>query len=465
MENQTFNATPSVPSVNRKKLSKVISTCTAEDLNTWRQTHNYILKNITSENYEVIVPDLDFDAFRLATNKIYSVTPESHYIKPAIMQVVRDAISAKAPNRIGWYLQQFLKIECAKQQVHANDYLLIWDADTLPLKPLEFLDDKGNLYFYTGVENHAPYFDTLARLTGTKKIFDDSFIAQCIPLQANHAKEFCRTIEIIHKKDWMIAVCDCLDGSSISEFSEYESLGNFISTNYPDQVRLADGRWHRRGTSIFGSASDIAGDQINLLSKYYDFIAFERWDDQPFRGANIGCGNQRLEKTYLGNSILNIDIEDFAASDFLLDCNDSKWCFRDNQFEHVIINSVIEHVNSPLNVFKELNRIMAPGGVLQFEVPFISSYNHGTHITHVRGFTFDSFNFLFNKDNYLYRYEDKNPFDFRLVQFWRENVIDGRLVHESFDKIPSRHGLSDWLQKLHQFVIPGTFGFVLQKIS
>ena len=63
--------------------------------------------------------------------------------------------------RVGWYEQQFLKMEYSK--ICKNDYYLIWDSDTIPIKPVKMFDNNKPI-FDMKKEHHSPYFITLDKL-------------------------------------------------------------------------------------------------------------------------------------------------------------------------------------------------------------------------------------------------------------------------------------------------------------
>lgn len=76
----------------------------------------------------------------------------------------------------GWYLQQFLKMGFAMSE-YSEDYYLIWDADTLPVRKIDFFHDNKVLFCLKD-EYHIPYFDTLKKIIGQSKAISQSFIAE-----------------------------------------------------------------------------------------------------------------------------------------------------------------------------------------------------------------------------------------------------------------------------------------------
>lgn len=93
--------------------------------------------------------------------------------------------------RLKWYYQQFLKISfILNQKITKNTNILLWDADTLILKKINFTDSKNIAINYANVfEYHKPYFLTAQKLL-KKKIFKyhKSSINQFIYLQSDDVK-------------------------------------------------------------------------------------------------------------------------------------------------------------------------------------------------------------------------------------------------------------------------------------
>lgn len=52
-----------------------------------------------------------------------------------------------------------------------DDYFLIWDADTIPLRKLEFFDGQGRMLLTKAEEYHPPYFQTYEKILGQPRTF------------------------------------------------------------------------------------------------------------------------------------------------------------------------------------------------------------------------------------------------------------------------------------------------------
>ena len=449
--------------------SKIVSVCCKKDLKTWKISSRNIVRFIESSEYFVIVPDLEVDDFKQASPEIYQVLPESNVIGTYDLNYFKSIIPEVFSARAGWYLQQFIKIEFLRKL--NNENCLIWDADTVPLKKINFIDLNGNFLFFKGIDKpkfHQPYFDLIKELLGMDRLHEESFISQCFPVNSIWVQEFCAEIQERNNTNfWIDAVMSKINHSKgISGFSEYESLGVFISNKYNHKFSFKyQGYFTRNGTALIGSPENLDKFEWFDLRYHYDFVGFEEYEKIKIKGINLGCGNDRKIETFKGNRFLNVDLENYEAVDMIMDV-EKKWPFPDLYFEHIAANNIIEHVNNVLSIFTEINRCLEVGGIIDIEVPFIGSYNHGTDITHKRGLTFASFNFLFSDSrNYLFREKELYRYNYRLVHFFRENIQADKLIREYFNEIPPRGTYIEWIDKVSRHEIPGTFGFTFQKLS
>jgi len=408
------------------------------------------------------------ELFQLITPEKFTVEPESKYCETYNLEYIKKYLPVNMTNRAGWYLQQILKIEFIRRQ-NEDENILIWDSDTVPLKKLDFINERGILEMYEGIHHpriHEPYFNTIKSILGIDREINKSFISQNMIVKSKWIVNLCDSIqEHTGEFNWINALLSRIDyNSSISAFSEYETIGTFINKYFNTEWKFKDNSdYYRNGTALLGCPSNINNNEWMDLVKYWDYITFENYEKVFVRGLNIGCGNDRIEKTSDGNLFLNIDLERYQGVDMILDVSKT-FPFPKAQFNYIIANNILEHVDDVLTVISEIDRCLMVGGLLKIEVPFIGSYNHGTDITHKRGMTYSSFNFLFNDArNYLYREQKLRKFNYKLIKFERENIVNGSLVREFFEDIPRLGEYSEWIAKVHNFQIPGTFGFLFLK--
>jgi hypothetical protein len=179
----------------------------------------------------------------------------------------------RQPQRAGWYLQQFLKLSFG-QYAGVFRYL-IWDADTVLLKPIEFFDGEMVL-LNRAREFNKPYFDTFERLLGYAAPLKSSVISQYAPIESAHVGEMQNQIESRHGREWIEAVLAGLPGDFQSEFSEYETYGNFLASRYPHKIRLVRHKWLRYGADVVGNVETQSLEALKRKFARYSYVAFER---------------------------------------------------------------------------------------------------------------------------------------------------------------------------------------------
>ena len=100
---------------------------------------------------------------------------------------------------------------------------------------------------------------------------------------------------------------------------------------------------------------------------------------------NLGCGFDKRE------GWVNADGFKECEPDVLMDIETFPWPFQDDQFDHVLMKHVLEHVGATFadfrSVMRELYRILKPGGVLEIHVPHFRHDTYWSDPTHVRAFT------------------------------------------------------------------------------
>jgi len=91
-----------------------------------------------------------------------------------------------------WYEQQFLKM--AYSRICKNEYYLIWDADTIPIKSILFFKNN-HPFFDMKTEHHIPYFQTMKRLLPDLKFSNKSYISEHQMIKTEYMKNLLDEIE------------------------------------------------------------------------------------------------------------------------------------------------------------------------------------------------------------------------------------------------------------------------------
>jgi hypothetical protein len=181
--------------------------------------------------------------------------------------------------RAGWYFQQFLKMSaCFLPDI--SDHYLIWDADTLMLNPIGFLNDQNQVLIKPSSEYHQPYFDTYGKLLGKARSVDYSFISEHFFINSHYMRELISAIQehVSPLKPWVWNIMNTVETKHLSGagFSEYETYGNFVNTVHPGAFALRPLKTIRYGARKFGPIPN----QYDLyrLSLSYSYASFESWD-------------------------------------------------------------------------------------------------------------------------------------------------------------------------------------------
>ena len=255
-------------------INNVISLCTKKDLDTWKISSQFILKNIHSKKYTLIVPEKELHIFKKNTSRQYVIISEDKYIDFKFF--LKKYIPENKLKMLGWYFQQFIKIEelSKGKNEHIN---LIWDADTIPLKNLNFYKDE-KINYYKGTEYHKPYFDFIKRTLNLEKKNNFSFIAQSFAAKSDWVCSFLRSIEKKNNQLWYEFFIKNIDFSMPNAFSEYETLGTFFYENYSNKMQILDYKWIRNGNSLIGNIKNL--DNKFYMLKDIHFISFEKTDSK-----------------------------------------------------------------------------------------------------------------------------------------------------------------------------------------
>jgi SAM-dependent methyltransferase len=88
------------------------------------------------------------------------------------------------------------------------------------------------------------------------------------------------------------------------------------------------------------------------------------------RGLNVGCGDTRLDPR-----MVNVDLVPTPAAAVLADT--LALPFMAGSFSLVVSQETVEHVADPFRAVREMARVLAPGGTLYLQAPFVIGYHPG----------------------------------------------------------------------------------------
>lgn len=145
---------------------------------------------------------------------------------------------------------------------------------------------------------------------------------------------------------------------------------------------------------------------------------------------NLGCGFDKRE------GFINADGFEACNPDVLMDIESAPWPFEDNQFEYILMKHVLEHVGATMAEFKqvmrELYRVTAPNGIIEIQVPHHQHSGFWSDPTHVRAFTYQTFEMMSRarNDDWISRGVNYTMLSYVLeVDF---EAVEGTYVYDSY---------------------------------
>lgn len=171
---------------------------------------------------------------------------------------------------VGWYLQMLLKLYAPFVIPGISSNVLVIDADTIFMNPVEFLNDSnGGLFCYSTLRAKNRYLQHAGRLVpGYKRVYSKVYsVCHHMLFQRAILEDLFNTVEQHHKTSFWNAFCDCVDIDGIGGASEYEIYYNF-ALRRTNQVELRKLKWKNSGSI----------EQRNRYKKNgYHFVSFHTY--------------------------------------------------------------------------------------------------------------------------------------------------------------------------------------------
>jgi hypothetical protein len=252
----------------------VVVACLRRDLPKLARAHENLRRFVAMKQLHVITARHDFPAFQKVLGGGVALIDESEMIPGVTLAALKVIPLARLSQGPGWYFQQFLKFQFAFHQTD-DDYYLIWDADTVPLRPLQFFDAQGRMLLTQAQEFHRPYFQTYENILGRPAQREFSFIAQHLLVQKSVLREMLAEIErhCAGEETWPWKIMRNLAGEGSNRFSEFETYGHYLKEKYPGRAVFRELPWLRHGATACGFQPTPA--DLTQLSEKYFFASFE----------------------------------------------------------------------------------------------------------------------------------------------------------------------------------------------
>lgn len=255
----------------------------------------------------------------------------------------------------GWYLQQFIKM--AYSFVCKEEYYLVWDADVVPVVPLELFNSEGKPYFTTESENHKPYFDTLG-------VLFDGKIGREAGVSFNGTGHMVIKTSIMRELIMKIEANEKIPGKYFYEkiiwsirkedianlgFSEFETYGNYTYKYYSDLYQLRKLRICRHALMLIGK--NVKPQVMNWASDSYDIIIFETKEKKSI--ISFCLSNKLVREKYTFQQVVHwymkyIYVFDAGIQNFLQNISGVFWRFARN-------------ISEKMGIYDELKRLQNKG--------------------------------------------------------------------------------------------------------
>jgi len=106
------------------------------------------------------------------------------------------------------------------------------------------------------------------------------------------------------------------------------------------------------------------------------------------KSLNIGCG------TNIKKGFVNLDRVKLSGVDVIHDLNKFPWPFKDNEFDFINCDQVLEHLDDIPHCLREIWRISKRGGKVHIAVPHYASPGAWFDLTHKHPFGWMSLDYM-----------------------------------------------------------------------
>ena len=159
---------------------------------------------------------------------------------------------------------------------------------------------------------------------------------------------------------------------------------------------------------------------------------------------NIGCG------IHPRKGYVNLDIAKLPHVDIIHNLDKYPWPFKDNTFDEIFCDNVLEHLESITRPMEEIYRICKPNAKIIIKVPIFPSVYAAVDPTHKQFFTYMTFDYF--KAGYSLNYYSKARF----------NILKRRIMFSSaIPGLTTFFNCSERMQKFYtvalSFLIPANW--------
>lgn len=176
---------------------------------------------------------------------------------------------------------------------------------------------------------------------------------------------------------------------------------------------------------------------------------------------DIGCGNNKTP------GAIGIDFNAETQADVVHDLNIFPYPFNDNEFDEVVCNQILEHLDDVIRVMEEIYRVSRPGALVKIWVPHFSSADAYGDPTHKHFFSARSFNY-FTGDYPELDFYSKARFKKEkvIIDFWKIHKLGGVKIQKLFGIGLLANRLTTVYERFLAFIFPAqTIYFELRAVK
>lgn len=278
----------------------IVTACRLKDLNTLRLALPRLEEFLPHRRLVVFTAKENISEFIARLGSKIECVDEDTVLADMKLKNLREKIKLPGfPQGAGWYFQQFLKLSYPQIRPDTERYL-IWDADTVPLRPFSVfgsdgkalltpatleaakppfgvsLDPETDRKMQQATKLHQPYFENYKIFFGEQPLDQRSFIAQHMPIHSPTLRALIQAIEkrFSGNESWAWKIIKNLQGTDGNLFSEYEFYAHFALKNAPELHKIRPLSWSRAGRLRRWISTSA---QFSRWGKDLDYVALERW--------------------------------------------------------------------------------------------------------------------------------------------------------------------------------------------
>lgn len=253
------------------------------------ENYKNFIKKYDNLSFYLICPkkDLQFFTKRLSIYNYHIVNEEKiisfeDFKKKANSILIKSLFYKKIQTRLNWYYQQILKLSFVISFIEEkNENIIIWDADTVLLKKINFFTNQKSIAFGSTAEFFKSYYETNKIILGKLPKYFVSSLTQFASISVKDNSNLVKDLKNTYPRNlneslpnWLTriifsSIIKAHKNYNGSLFSEYELIGQSKLINCDLNQKLVSGL--REGLS--GRLKSYQKKILCLLN--YSYFAYE----------------------------------------------------------------------------------------------------------------------------------------------------------------------------------------------